>query len=56
MYKFLIHSCGLVANMAWRRRRCRALRFGGSYLQDVLVAATITYMVLGLVVHTYRMC
>jgi hypothetical protein len=31
MYKFLIDSCGFVADMAWRRRRRRALRFGGSY-------------------------
>jgi hypothetical protein len=32
VYKFLIDSCELVAYMAWRRRWCRALRFGDSYL------------------------
>jgi hypothetical protein len=32
LYMFFIDSCGLVSDMAWRRRRCHALRFGDSYL------------------------
>jgi hypothetical protein len=31
--------------MAWRRRRCRAFRLGGSYLlDDLLVGVTIVHI------------
>jgi hypothetical protein len=40
VYKVLINSCGVIADMAWRRRRCHALRFDDSYLQDNPVPAT----------------